>query len=155
MPNKPVYRGNISQVRSSHHRVFLVCIWRKLKGTRFSLDFLKNVLDVERMGVPRKYFIAEILSPWGTSGINLKEIEGYALFPRFSQKCTRYWTHACTAKIFHWWDPLTIGYLWYQFEGNRRVRECVSESVFEKKLTLNAERMRVLPKYFSRETISP
>ena len=35
------------------------------------------------MRVPRKYFIGEILSPWGTSGINLKEIEGYALFPRF------------------------------------------------------------------------
>ena len=55
------------------------------------------------------------------SGMILKNIEGYALFSRFSKKCSRCWTFPCTAKIFHRWDPLTLVYFWYQVEGNRRV----------------------------------
>ena len=43
----------------------------------------ETVLLNGRAVMQKVYFIGEILSPWGTSGINLKEIEGYALFLRF------------------------------------------------------------------------
>ena len=73
---------------------------KEIEGYALFPRFVENVLDVERMPVPRKYFSGEILSRLGTSGNNLKEIEGYALFSRFSKKCSRYRTHACTAEIF-------------------------------------------------------